>query len=270
MFLSPLQNVLEDSWLFAATLRRADGVLLVYDVTDPSTLAEAVQTKETIEGILRDYPVKDARDQDVKRSLPFLLVGNKTDLVTQRKVTSKDGRRAALQSGCYFDEASARAGHRDIDRAVALLIHMMRVRSGAQAQAEATLSTQTSMATPPTLSMAIRRASVIATIPTSRSFGPDTFRFDQYAADDNFSPTWKKRSHENIRKPSRRITESIRMHWCRLQLRFRGASNKSNAIGKAVTGAVSEAIPVKKMPKRLISMGRKPLANTPEVLVEQE
>lgn len=74
--------------------RGAVGALLVYDVSKLSTYEHVAQW------------LKELRDQG-DSGLIILLVGNKSDLVDQRAVTTEEGRTFAEENGLKFIETSA-------------------------------------------------------------------------------------------------------------------------------------------------------------------
>lgn len=76
-------------------LRKALGVLLVYDITKQKTFAACQEFFNDIQ----------------KQSEPdcvTLLVGNKTDLDDQREVSTEEGRKFAMDNKMYFIETSAK------------------------------------------------------------------------------------------------------------------------------------------------------------------
>lgn len=77
-------------------MRKGDGFMLVYSVTDPASY-ENMQSFHT--QILR---VKD------KDAYPMLLVANKVDLVRQRKVSEEQGRALAAHLRIPYIETSAK------------------------------------------------------------------------------------------------------------------------------------------------------------------
>eukprot|EP00300_Choanocystis_sp_HF-7_P003333 c12551_g1_i1.p1 GENE.c12551_g1_i1~~c12551_g1_i1.p1 ORF type:complete len:166 (+),score=16.69 c12551_g1_i1:37-534(+) len=86
------REALLDSWL-----KFGQGYLLVYSVSDPKSFGDIMLFYDAIK---RCRP-----DEDV----PILLVGNKSDLVQQRVVTSEEGRDLANSQGMAFLETSALA-----------------------------------------------------------------------------------------------------------------------------------------------------------------
>ena len=115
-------------------IKKSDGYLLVYSVTDRSSFNDIT---EILENILR---VKDAASADGVRflvcekfqiyillfsmiliQLPILLVGNKIDL--DRAVTTEMGETLAAKLKVAFLELSAK-NHTNIDEAFAKLAHL--------------------------------------------------------------------------------------------------------------------------------------------------
>ena len=74
--------------------RDADGCLLVYDITDRKSFDE-------IKGYFSEQ-IKEKCKKDVK----IILLGNKTDLEKDRKVTQKEGVDLAVEEGYTFMETS--------------------------------------------------------------------------------------------------------------------------------------------------------------------
>ncbi|CAJ0922541.1 9302_t:CDS:2 [Entrophospora sp. SA101] len=77
-------------------MRTGEGFLLVYSITSRNSLDEIRIFQEQI---LR---VKD------KDRFPMILVGNKSDLVHERKVSQQEGEALARSFGCKFIETSAK------------------------------------------------------------------------------------------------------------------------------------------------------------------
>jgi len=81
-----------------AYYRGAMGILLVYDVTDD-------QTFTNIRGWMRNI------DQHATESVNKILIGNKCDMVSDRKVDSAKGQAIADEYGIKFFETSAKESH---------------------------------------------------------------------------------------------------------------------------------------------------------------
>ncbi len=75
--------------------QEAQGALLVYDITRKNTLLEISETHEN----LLSYCGK----------VPCILIGNKTDLMNERKVTLEDGQTLAKELNFEFYETSAKS-----------------------------------------------------------------------------------------------------------------------------------------------------------------
>lgn len=86
-------------------MRKGDGFLLVYSVTD----------KQSYENIMYFYTqILRVKDRDV---YPMLLVANKVDLVHLRKVTEEQGRELAHRLGIPYIETSAKDPPLNVDAA---------------------------------------------------------------------------------------------------------------------------------------------------------
>jgi GTPase KRas len=101
-------KALRDSYM-----RTANGFLIVYSVIDKKTFEE---TKEFYEQILR------VKDQD---SFPMVLVGNKSDLESERVVTYDEGKLYAKSLGINFLESSARK-RKNVDDSFFELVRQVR------------------------------------------------------------------------------------------------------------------------------------------------
>lgn len=86
-------------------MRKGDGFLLVYSVTDKQSYQNIVNFHTQI---LR------VKDRDV---YPMLLVANKVDLVHLRKVTEEQGRELAHRLGIPYIETSAKDPPLNVDAA---------------------------------------------------------------------------------------------------------------------------------------------------------
>lgn len=86
-------------------MRKGDGFLLVYSVTD----------KQSYENIMNFYTqILRVKDRDV---YPMLLVANKVDLVHLRKVTEEQGRELAHRLNIPYIETSAKDPPLNVDAA---------------------------------------------------------------------------------------------------------------------------------------------------------
>lgn len=86
-------------------MRKGDGFLLVYSVTD----------KQSYENIVNFYTqILRVKDRDI---YPMLLVANKVDLVHLRKVTEEQGRELAQRLSIPYIETSAKDPPLNVDAA---------------------------------------------------------------------------------------------------------------------------------------------------------
>nr|AAU06195.1 GTPase [Dactylellina haptotyla] len=76
--------------------RGKDGFLIVYSVTSKASFEKVGAIHKTI---LR---------QTEKKVVPLILVGNKSDLLGEREVSTEDGQAMAETLGCKFTETSAK------------------------------------------------------------------------------------------------------------------------------------------------------------------
>ena len=74
--------------------RKADGCLLVYDITNRSSFDE-----------IKSYFCEQIEEK-CKKDIKIILLGNKTDLEENRKVSSEEGANLAVENGYTFMETS--------------------------------------------------------------------------------------------------------------------------------------------------------------------
>lgn len=86
--------------LTSSYYRGGHGVILVYDTTRPDTFAAIQQWLNEV----------DAYAPGGGKNVVKLLVGNKSDLASERAVTTADGESLARSKGMLFLETSARSG----------------------------------------------------------------------------------------------------------------------------------------------------------------
>ena len=78
----------------------ADGIVLVYDVTRKETFKK-------LKGWLEDL------HDNMDKKFQAILIGNKTDLISEREVSVEEGREFAASHGMFFWEASAKTNEGD-------------------------------------------------------------------------------------------------------------------------------------------------------------
>jgi len=79
-------------------MRGGEGFVIVYSITDRKSFSEVTEFRD------RTLRVKDAE------RVPMVLVGNKSDLKSQRVVTIEEGEELAKKLGVPFLETSAQSG----------------------------------------------------------------------------------------------------------------------------------------------------------------
>ena len=93
-------------------MRKGDGFMLVYSVTD----------KQSYENIVNFHTqILRVKDRD---SYPMLLVANKVDLVHLRKVSTESGKEMAQKLGIPYIETSAKDPPLNVDAAFHEVIYI--------------------------------------------------------------------------------------------------------------------------------------------------
>ncbi|XP_078482908.1 ras-related protein O-RAL isoform X1 [Ciona intestinalis] len=99
--------------------RSGEGFLCVFSITDSSSFDD---TQDFREQILRVKGV----DSTTAGSIPFLLVGNKSDLETNRQVSQADAQQFADKMGVQYVETSAKTRN-NVDKAFFDLLKLIKV-----------------------------------------------------------------------------------------------------------------------------------------------
>ena len=87
------QEVFHSIW--KSYVRQGDGIIIVYDVTDSKSFESVNYWLEVITDIRDDKP-------------SIVIVGNKTDLISQRAITTERGQAFAQENGAMFIETSTK------------------------------------------------------------------------------------------------------------------------------------------------------------------
>lgn len=95
-------------------MRKGDGFMLVYSVTDPASFEN-----------MRSFHTQILRVKD-KDAYPMLLVANKIDLVQQRRVTEEQGRALAAHLRVPYIETSAKDPPVNVDLAFHDVVRVIR------------------------------------------------------------------------------------------------------------------------------------------------
>ena len=98
--------------LGSAFYRGADCCVLVYDITNPKTFDNLMNWRQVF--LTKCDPVEP-------QSLPFLVIGNKSDVDTGRQVPTIDAKKFCQLNGMLFYETSARNNH-NVEKAFKELI----------------------------------------------------------------------------------------------------------------------------------------------------
>ncbi|XP_072700819.1 ras-related protein Rab-44 [Ciconia boyciana] len=94
--------------------RKADGVVLMYDVTSEYSFSNVRYWLSCIQ-------------EGAEDGVAILLLGNKTDCAAERRVPTKEGERLAKEHQLMFYECSAASGH-NVSESVVSLIRLLKVR----------------------------------------------------------------------------------------------------------------------------------------------
>merc|ERR1712150_390989 len=74
----------------------ADGIALVYDVTDPASFMHIDEWFDEV-------------NRNSNQSIAKILIGNKCDLESERKISTNEGKKKAEELGMIFMETSAKS-----------------------------------------------------------------------------------------------------------------------------------------------------------------
>ena len=99
-------------------LSTGDGFIVIYSIADRKSYITVPRYKEMIE---------ESRDRADQEPVPFLLIGNKTDLEEHRTVAKSEGQTLANRYEWLFGEASA-ADYDGVDKSFCDLIREIRAR----------------------------------------------------------------------------------------------------------------------------------------------
>jgi len=99
-------------------LSTGDGFIVIYSIADRKSYITVPRYKEMIE---------ESRDRANEGPVPFLLIGNKTDLEEHRTVAKSEGQTLANRYEWLFGEASA-AEYDGVDKSFCDLIREIRAR----------------------------------------------------------------------------------------------------------------------------------------------
>ena len=102
-------TALRDQWI-----RDGEGFVLVYSISSRSSFSRIKRFHHQIQRVKEScanspsYPGSPISAGLPQAPVPIMLVGNKSDRVTEREVSTQEGHALARELGCEFVEASAK------------------------------------------------------------------------------------------------------------------------------------------------------------------
>ncbi|EGU79400.1 hypothetical protein H9Q69_007974 [Fusarium xylarioides] len=102
-------TALRDQWI-----RDGEGFVLVYSISSRSSFTRIKRFHHQIQRVKEScasspsYPGSPISAANPQLPVPIMLVGNKSDRVTEREVSTQEGHALARELGCEFVEASAK------------------------------------------------------------------------------------------------------------------------------------------------------------------
>lgn len=102
-------TALRDQWI-----RDGEGFVLVYSIASRSSFTRIQRFHNQIQRVKESsaaspsYPGSPISSAAPSAPVPIMLVGNKSDRVTEREVSTQEGHALARDLGCEFVEASAK------------------------------------------------------------------------------------------------------------------------------------------------------------------
>lgn len=102
-------TALRDQWI-----RDGEGFVLVYSISSRSSFSRIKRFHHQIQRVKEStagspsYPGSPMAAAGGHVNVPIMLVGNKSDRVTEREVSTQEGHALARELGCEFVEASAK------------------------------------------------------------------------------------------------------------------------------------------------------------------
>lgn len=102
-------TALRDQWI-----RDGEGFVLVYSISSRSSFSRIKRFHHQIQRVKEStasspsYPGSPLASLSPPQPVPIMLVGNKSDRVTEREVSTQEGHALARELGCEFVEASAK------------------------------------------------------------------------------------------------------------------------------------------------------------------
>jgi len=138
-------TALRDQWI-----RDGEGFVLVYSISSRSSFSRIKRFHHQIQRVKEScasspsYPGSPMSAMNPQAPVPIMLVGNKSDRVTEREVSTQEGHALARELGCEFVEASAK-NCINVEKAFYDVVRILR----RQRQAAMRPSTQNNTGRPP-------------------------------------------------------------------------------------------------------------------------
>jgi GTPase KRas protein len=124
-------TALRDQWI-----RDGEGFVLVYSISSRSSFSrirsfhkQIQRVKDTVSASSTSYPGSPIMDSSAngRYPAPIMLVGNKSDRVSEREVSTQEGHALARELGCEFIEASAKSCI-NVEKAFYDVVRILRVQ----------------------------------------------------------------------------------------------------------------------------------------------
>lgn len=127
-------TALRDQWI-----RDGEGFILVYSISSRSSFSRIKRFHHQIQRVKEStasspsYPGSPISAANPSAPVPIMLVGNKSDRIAEREVSTQEGHALARELGCEFVEASAK-NYINVDKAFYDVVRILRRQRQAAAQ----------------------------------------------------------------------------------------------------------------------------------------
>ena len=119
-------TALRDQWI-----RDGEGFVLVYSISSRSSFTRIKRFHHQIQRLKEStasspsYPGSPISAANPSAPVPTMLVGNKSDRIAEREVSTQEGHALARELGCEFVEASAK-NYTNVDKAFYDVVRILR------------------------------------------------------------------------------------------------------------------------------------------------
>jgi GTPase KRas protein len=127
-------TALRDQWI-----RDGEGFVLVYSISSRSSFTRIKRFHHQIQRVKEStasspsYPGSPISAANPSAPVPIMLVGNKSDRIAEREVSTQEGHALARELGCEFVEASAK-NYINVDKAFYDVVRILRRQRQAASQ----------------------------------------------------------------------------------------------------------------------------------------